>query len=29
MLSRKQKKCMKNDDFDMQDKLYIQINLAE
>lgn len=29
LLSRKQRKCMKNDDFDIQDKLYIQMNLAE
>lgn len=28
-LSRKQRKCLKNDDFDIQDELYIQMNLAE
>lgn len=27
--SRKQRKCLKNNDFDIQDKLYIQMNLAE
>lgn len=28
MMTKKKKK-MKNDDFDIQDKLYIQMNLAE
>lgn len=28
-LSRKQRKCLKNDDFDIQDKLHMQMNLAE
>lgn len=28
-LSRKQRQCLKNDDFDIQDKLYMQMNLAE
>lgn len=29
MPSRKQKKGLRNNDFDIQDKLYIQKNLAE